>query len=387
MNDFFQQVESFLNFDVPDVILLSLFFLLFLVQIYFYQVYYKKPVAKAKLLNTGEESRYGKRTLPKISVIIVSVNESENLAQNLPFVLEQDYPDFEVIVVNDGSTDESDILLESLKLKYPNLYSTYLPLSNDRLLSRRKLSFTLGIKAATGDILLFTEPYSKPISNKWISSIAEEFSEGKEVVLGYSYYKKDSKIYNRLARFDNLFFSLRYLSMAIKNKPYTGTYTNVAYKRHLFFDKKGFSSLLNIEDGDKVFINRIVNSSNTAVALSEDSFVETSLYSYSLWRQICRSYSNAKKYFRGVTPKRFIVEYYSRYLFYILFVLLVAKAAMPINVALLGAGCLIFLVRLIIQMVVINRSASYFKTGKFYFSLIFLDLYLPLYKLRFDKRK
>lgn len=201
MEDFFRQLDSLLNLEVLDVVLLSALFLFFLVQMYFYQVYYKKPLAKVRQIASGEDSKYlNKVVYPKVSVIIVSVNESENLKKNLPYVLDQNYPDFEVVVVNDGSTDESEVLLESLKLEHPNLYSTYLPLSADRLLSRRKLSLTIGIKAAKGDILLFTEPYSRPISDTWISSMIEEFAEEKEIVLGYSYYEKDQRLYNRMAR-------------------------------------------------------------------------------------------------------------------------------------------------------------------------------------------
>lgn len=382
MEEVLQQIQDFLNFDYTDIILLSLLTLCFIVQIYFYRVYYRKPLSVARQRENNERPD-NREAWPKVSVIIVSVNESENLALNLPSILDQDYPDFEVIVVNDGSTDESDMILESLKLKYPNLYSTYLPLSNDRLLSRRKLSLTIGIKAATGDILLFTEPYSRPASDKWITSMIKEFDNDKEVVLGYSYYEKNNKLYNRIARFDNLYFSLRFMSMALKNMPYGGTYSNLAFKRQLFFDNKGFSSLLNMENGEKVFINRIANSSNTAIALSHDSFVETSLYSYSLWRQICNSYINAKKYFKGFSPKRFSYEYYSRFLFYFLFVSLIIKALMPFNPGLLGLAFLLFIIKLVIQMVMINKSARYFKSGKFYFSFPLLEILTPISKLGF----
>jgi len=382
MDQILQQIETYLHFDILDIVLLSLLLVCFLIQIYFYRAYYNKPLSAARLANENERIS-NRKTWPKVSVVIVSVNESENLANNLPFILEQDYPDFEVIVVNDGSTDESDMLLESLKLKYSNLYSTYLPLSNDRLLSRRKLSLTLGIKAATGDILLFTEPYSRPVSDKWITSMVKGFDNDKEVVLGYSYYMKDNKLYNRIARFDNLYLSIRYLSMALKNKPYGGTYSNLAFKKSMFFENKGFSSLLNIESGEKVFINRIVNSSNTAVTLSQDAFVENSLYTYSLWRQICKSYINAQKHFKGFSPQRFTIEYYSRYLFYILFTLVIVKSVMPLNLVLLVIASLLFIIRLVVLMIGINKTANYFKSGKFYFSFIFLDLFLPVYKLRF----
>ena len=51
-----------------------------------------------------------KSTTEPVSVIICARNEAENLKKLLPSVLNQFYPEFEVIVVNDGSTDETSLL-------------------------------------------------------------------------------------------------------------------------------------------------------------------------------------------------------------------------------------------------------------------------------------
>lgn len=324
---------------------------------------------------------------PKVSVIIASENEGDELKKNLPFVLEQDYADFEVIVVNNGSTDESDYILNSLKLGNPHLYYTYLPYSeDDESFNRRKLALTIGAKAAKGDILLFTEPYSKPISKNWISSIVENFSEEKEIVLGYSFFTRTKKQFNRLARLDNHFFSMQYLSMAIKKRGYIGTYRNLAFKKHLFFDNKGFASCLNIENGEDVFINQIITKKNTAVSLSQDSFIETSLENFSLWKEIKKSYSIAKNYFKGGAIALFSFEIFSRYLFYIGLIALIAYSVIFAQWVVLGIAVFLFLIRLIIQLVVINKSAKYFNSGKFYFSLPILDIFLPIYNTRFKTK-
>lgn len=375
-----EQVLSYFKFNTIELIGISLLLILFLIILFFYLHYYRMPYKIAKkdgdTLDTSDSGI-------KVSVVIVSENEVESLRKNLPDILSQDYKNFEVIVVNNGSTDESDELLLSMELQYPNLYHTYLPYSADRKLARKKLALTLGFKAAKGDILLLTEPYCKPTSDKWISSIAHLLTPEKEVVLGYSYYKKEPHFYNRIARFDNLLFSMQYLSMALKNKPYTGVFRNIAFRRQLFFDRKGFASLLNLENGEEIFINSIMTNENTVVALSQDSFMETSLEHYSLWRQIKKAYSVAKNYFKNKAGIfTFGIEVFCSYAFYLVFIALTLYSVLMENWALLGIGILILLMKTIIQSIIISKVSTYFYSGRFRFSFILMDIIQPMYNLK-----
>lgn len=385
MEDIIQHLYPYLNFNTWEIIILCLLFVVFIVQLFFHLLYYNKPLKYAQRKDIYE----GVSTLdrPMVSVIIVSENESFNLAQNLPFILDQDYPNFEVIVVNNGSTDESYELLQSLKLQYANLYHTYVPLSNDKAFGRKKLAFTIGAKAAKGDVLLFTEPYSRPISNRWIWEMTRNMVGNKEVILGYSFYHEDSSFYNKVARFDNLLFSNHYIYMAIRNKPFIGVYRNLAFKKNLFFDNKGFSSCLNLENGEEVFINQIINEENTAVVLSPDSFIETTLSRYSLWRKIKKTYSIAQSHFKNKGKSIFSFEVISRYMFYIFTIGLIVDACVYKQWGVLSIVLLLFIIRFIIQFRIVNKSASYFKSGKFGLSLIIMDIAQPLYNIGFRTRE
>jgi glycosyltransferase involved in cell wall biosynthesis len=377
-----EQILHYFMFNELEIAGIVFFFLLFLIQIFFYFNYYKKPYSVVCKREKDNYKPFSQK--PKVSVIIASENAADELAENLPAILTQDYLDFEVIVVNNGSTDESETLLQSLQLKYPHLYITYLPYSNDITFGRRKLALTIGIKAAKGEVLLFTEPYSKPVSDQWISSMMEDLPDGKDVVLGYSFYNRTKTFFNRIARFDNHLFSMQYISMALKGKPFTGIYRNLAFRKHLFFDNKGFAAFLNLENGEDVFINQIITESNTSVALSSDSFMESSNDRFSLWKQVKKSYSITKKHFKSKTPiNLFGFEAATRYSFYLMLIALIVYSAISFHWALLGITVFLFIFRLVVQLIIINKSAQYFRSGKFNFSLILMDFLQPFYNFRF----
>lgn len=377
-----EQFLSYFTLDVIGIALLSTLLIMLFIQIYFYLAYYKKPLSYLKqIADTHEEIT----PLPSVSVIIVAKDESENLAKCLPSILNQDYPDYEVIVVNDGSTDESEFLLKNLKREYPFLYSTFSPYSDaNETIQNKVLPLTIGIKAARKDILLFTEADSLPMTNQWVKSMVNSLAD-KDIVVGYSRFTEGEDFSNKTALFDNLIFTLQYMSMAIKNKPFAGLYKNLAYRKHLFFDNKGFSATLNYDNAEEVFVNYIMTENNTAIALSQDSYVSTELDNFSHWRKIKTAYSRAKFNFKGFTGGVFSLETLSRYLFYSLTIASIVYSIISQLWVYLGAAVLLFIIRYIIQIVVLNKASDHFLTNRFHLSLPFLDLIQPYYNSYFSR--
>ena len=210
-----------------------------------------------------------------VSVIIYSDNNLRNLAQNLPHIISQDYPIFEIIVVNDGKNEAISDYIYRLSLDHENLHYSYTP-DDARNLSRKKLALTIGIKAAKYDIILTTNSNCCPKSNKWISSIAKHFQTGTDVVIGYSHISEnaDTKKWNLLRYFLTLRNSIKYLTQAISRKPYRGTSDNLAYRKSLFLKNKGFSHSMHLHYGDDdIFVNEITTKENTKVEISPDSII------------------------------------------------------------------------------------------------------------------
>ena len=369
-------------FSIAEWIIVGALFFFFAVQLLFYLLLYKKPYSYEK---KREKNLPVDAVLPPVSVIIASKNESENLAKNLPQILEQDYPDFEVIVVNSGSTDESDIVLKALAQKYGHLYHTYVP-ENEGQTNEKKLALTVGIKAAKNNALLFTEAYCKPWTPRWIRHFAEEFAKGKEVVLGFNKLTVPKKTgMRKFILYDNLIQSVKYLSMAISKKPFMGIGRNMAYTRELFFRNNGFSALLNIDGGeDDLLIHKIATGDNTGVVLSPDSMTETDIgEKFAIWRSLKSKYLYTKKFYRGASSFIFSCETCSKYLFYLLTLAAVLTGSLSRNYLLLAVAIVLFIARFWMQAIIVNRNSRLLDAGSYTAGLLFLDIFQPFNNVRF----
>lgn len=356
----------------------------FLIQLFFWLFFYKRPYSYQK---KRRETAVPEEMLPAISVIVTSKNSAEELAKNLPFIIEQDYPDFEVIVVNRGSTDDTDMVLKAAEQKYPRLYHTYVPAEADGI-NEKKLALTLGIKAAKNDYLLFTEAYCRPCSKQWIREYGKEFTQGKEVILGFSRLEISKKTALRgFMLYDNLIHHLKFLSMAILRKPFMGIGRNLAYKKELFFKHKGYSPILNLEGGeDDLYINRIAPKKNTGVVLSRESMTETdSVKHFSTWRTLKSQYLYSKQYYRGFSFRLFGLETFSKYLFYLSLICAIILGVATGNHVLTTFSLLLFIIRYAIQWRIITLESRLFGAGKYHINLLFYDIFQPLNNTRFRR--
>lgn len=379
-------LSQFLNFDfsLPFWIISGAVLLFFLIQLVYYLWIYRKPFVYAR---KKDKSQVISENLPSVSVVIASKNESENLAKYLPVMLEQDYPDFEVIVVNMGSTDETDVLLKALNQKYTNLYHTYVPAEAENI-NEKKLALTLGIKAAKKDVVLFTEAYCVPVSDKWIQEFANEFSKGNDIVLGFCKLDIDKRMaLRKFILYDNMIHGIKYLSLAILGKPFMGIGRNLAYRKEIFFEEKGFSSVLNIDGGeDDLFINRIAKKRKVGVAVSPESMTRSDVVnSFSTWRALKSKYLYTKQFYRGASSFIFGLETFSKFLFYLSVAAGIAYGIIFENWLLIAVIGFFLIVRFIVQLIIIGKNSRLFGAGKYHINLLFFDIFQPFNNSKFRK--
>jgi poly-beta-1,6-N-acetyl-D-glucosamine synthase len=365
--------------DPLHITLLSILGFMASIQLYYYLRYYRRSVFNnnvEKVKNSGT---------PPLSVIICARNEAFNLENFLPAILHQDYPSYEVIVVNDGSEDESDIILDRMKKEYPHLRVS--TIQKDLHFSHcKKLPLLIGIKAAANDLLVFIDADCKPESDKWLSAVASGYNSGAEIVLGYGGYLPEKGLLNKYIRYETMFIAMQYMGMALAGRPYMGVGRNLAYRRSFFFEKGGFGPYNHIQSGDDdLFVNRTATSSNTYVMLEPGSLtLSVPSHSFEAWvRQKCRHYTTAK-YYRFSDKFRLFMEPFSRVSYYgLMLFFLITLISWPV-VAVIG------LFRLITRVVIIKHATSIFKEpGIFFISLLFDTLHPLLSTILYitDKRK
>lgn len=312
-------------------------------------------------------------TLP-ISVIISARNEAEKLPENLPSVLEQDYPDFEVILVNDCSFDDSELVLKELSEKYTHLKVVTLT-ENERHKTGKKFALTIGIKAAKNEHLLFTDADCKPASDKWIAHMAANFTGDTQIVLGYSPYYRTKGFLNSLIRFETAKTAINYLSAALAGNPYMGIGRNLAYTKTLFFKNKGFASHMHVMSGDDdLFVNQNATPDNTAIEMHPDAFTyspaKNTFASFFVQK---RRHMGVGKLYKNNHRRMLSFDALTGFLFYILLISSLVLAYDPLPA--LG----LFIFRLIAQLVVYSKTFSRLDVKNLLWYLPFLDLVYYVY--------
>ncbi|RLD24406.1 MAG: hypothetical protein DRI70_08300 [Bacteroidetes bacterium] len=256
-------VELIGSTTVFEWVLLALFATTLLIQLaYYFIVFLKLPLYKIPKK---------RKTTKGVSIVICAKNEEENLSLFLPKVLEQDYPEFEVVVVNDCSTDGTEQLLSELSVRYKHLRYTSIP-ANEKFFHGKKLAVTIGLKSARFNRVLLTDADCYPVGNLWLQKMASNLTSEKKIVLGYGGYERKKGLLNTLIRYETVFTAIQYLSYAILGRPYMGVGRNLAYEKELFFSNKGFASHYHLSSGDDdLFINETAVKENTMVEISKES--------------------------------------------------------------------------------------------------------------------
>ena len=272
--------------------------------------------------------------LPPVSVVLAAQNDGDWLRQNLVYLLEQDYPDFEVVVVDYLSTDETQYILRLLAQNYSRLKVVTLT-NNANGYQGLKYPFSIGIKTAQNDILLLAEPECIPMDTtqfNWIRSMVSGYVHDHiDIVLGYCGIAYKPSLFNWLQQYDNLLYSVEYLGSAILRAPFTGNGRNLSYRRTLFLKNDGFIYHYNIPDGaNDMFVNQNARPRNTAVVISPESFTlvqpQPTLCQWHLYRRhrvSTHSFYSLPLKLRRLLPPLGIL------LFYLFGALLLALAALP----------------------------------------------------------
>jgi glycosyltransferase involved in cell wall biosynthesis len=316
--------EIISNSTTYELVLVGIFLMAFLIQALYYLGFFLKVATHKNAVNPDGQEH------PGVTIVICARNEEENLECFLPSILEQKYPNYEVVVVNDCSSDNSDMVLDRLSRKYPHLRVSTIK-EDEKFTHNKKLALTVGIKAAKNDWVLLTDADCRAESDQWLASMASNFDGGKEIVLGYGGYIVEKGFLNKLIRFDTMFIAMHYLGFALVGKPYMGVGRNLAYRRDLFFRNKGFASHSFMDSGDDdLFVNEVATGANTAVEFRHESHTRSvPRKTFGQWVAQKRRHITTGNRYRASTKWWLAGEVASRFAFFASAIALIALLYYP----------------------------------------------------------
>ena len=326
-------MESFiLSLDPLQLSLAATLAVAFLIQLYYYfGPYARIPVYRQKINS--------KVAAPPVSVVVIIEDDLAFLEETLPKLLQQDYGEYEIVLVDNGSGPEAADMMAALPLHDPRIKTTRIN-PDPKFPYRRKLILTVGIKACTYPNILLTEADTFPVSDKWLSLMAKGFTDG-DVVLGYCGLETRKGFTGRLIRCSRLMMSVRYLSSAMRGRPYRGILNNIGYTSEIYFKNRGYNYLrLNAGDDD-LFVQKVADRHNTAIIVNPNATVRQHFSGgWKAWNSERKYYSYAFRFYPFGIKTYIFLELFSRFLF---FASAIAVIALQIPYVWWGAAGLILL--------------------------------------------
>ena len=353
--------------------LFTLLYFIFIVSVTIQSIYYIFLFGNFSF----QRQQKTRQNIIPVSVIVCARNEAENLRKNLSAILDQNHANFEVIVVNDASGDETLSILHSFERSYNNLNIIDIkPTLNYS--GHKKNAITLAIAAACHDTLLFTDADCKPVSSDWIREMTSPISDYKIIVLGYGAYEKiKGSFLNKIIRFETLLTAIQYFSYAQIGTPYMGVGRNLAYTKNVFLKANGFTGHSRIRSGDDdLLINEIATKNNTTICLSNNSFtISEAKKTLITWFHQKRRHVTTAHHYKPIHQFLLGLFYLSQFLFWVLAIILLAFSFNWLTVTIL------LTIRLIIQYSILGKAAQKFNEKDLILLFPLLDLMLVIVQL------
>lgn len=265
--------------------------------------------------------------LEPVSIVLCARDVYDHLVELVPALLQQNYPNFEVVIVNDCSDDETEDYLKELERRDPRVRPVHLK-QHLNFFNGKKFPLSMGIKSAQNDLIVLTDCDCMPSNNEWLRSVVNCYGRDTEMVIGYSPYARRKGFLNHLIRFDAVQNAFLYLSAALRGRPYMGIGKNLSYRKELFYRNKGFISHYTTPVGDDdLFVSQAATSRNTEVLIdAENTIITTPISNFTKWcRQRCGRHSTTR-FYDASDRLRLSLFYASQLLFHISFILLLCLA-------------------------------------------------------------
>lgn len=292
---------------------------------------------------------------PRFSIVIAAHDKAAALERNLPCFLTQDYaPGYEVIVVDESSTDDTEDVLKRLKTKYQHLYTTFIPESS-HYLSRRKLALTVGVKAAKNEWIIFTDADCVPDSENWLKTMSGYCGDNVDMAIGYTNYSHDTKSFYRFERL------LTYCYIMCSKPPYRYNGNNLALRKSVFMRHNGFLKNLKYLRGEYEFmVNEYAVADHVAIVPDADAFVRQDKPSRKVWLNTGLYYIETRRHLSRSMRFRMLPNT-ATLLLYLNYLIEIAALSYSIvfhNIVTMIAAIAAFIITLVVRIFIARKTIA-----------------------------
>src|SRR5690625_2707100 len=163
-----------------------------------------------------------------VSVVVAARNEEDNLPALLAALAEQQHDNYEVVVVDDASTDRTADVVREWQKRLPHLR---LITVEEPIHPRKKNALTIGIREARHPNLALTDAHCRPAPS-WL----RDGSPGDQntLVIGYSPYAPEPSLLNLFARYETLVTGQQTAAAVGLGRPFMAVGRSLFYSKHVF---------------------------------------------------------------------------------------------------------------------------------------------------------
>lgn len=363
-----------LYFELPFVVLLCCLGFFIVIQVLYYVFVF------ARLIFHRNKTTSEDNALEPVTVVICARNELENLQELIPLLVEQNYPAFEVLIMNDRSSDGTQDYLSEHYLEWQNVRFITISKVYDHI-TPKKYAISVAMKHASYENILFTDADCRPSSTNWLTSMMAQLTAPKEIILGFSPYYYYKGLLNWFIRCETFYTAVQYLSFAKMGTPYMAVGRNLLYKKELFNQHKGFYTHKRVLGGDDdLFINQAATTRNTTINTDADTF----MYSYPklTWKEwyiqktrhlsVSQYYRPHNKLLLGLLSASHVGTWF-------VFLLCMAVGVITQNYLFLEVSAGVFLVRTVLQYLILTLINNRLDNTVSSWTFLLMDFALFIY--------
>ncbi len=362
--------DIFNEITFSELLILTVFGVLFLLRLLYLFLFTGRVLFRKKQDNSNAEKKL-------LSLIITVRNEEENLKKNLPKILSLDNDNFEMVVVDDFSQDNSYLILGLLKERYKRLTISAL---NQETKFSTKLAQNIAIKATNNKWILAIPVSLTEAATTWIDNISQAANNEKNVVIAYSTVARSKGLFNRLIRIENYFSYIKSTGYILNGIPFVYSDENVAFQKEKYFEIGGYGQKVTEHYANlELVINSFIRKKTTTVLFNkESSIVKTENVKRTDYLDLLKKSIRIEKYLSGYKRVFLFLDKLGELLF--LPISIVAIVLLP-QLWIVFSSMLGFIFTLYLFIIKITQNRL--NERKIFIPSLIYDLLMPYYKLFF----